>query len=276
MLLTLATNFFLPAPQEHGQPAGEHHEETIAGYILHHIKDSTLVSLPTLFGIDLSITKHVLMMWIAAVLLLIFLPLAVRSRRRQGAHRGINFVEAIVVFIREDILRNYLGEEGKRFEPYLLTAFFFILLCNLLGLVPGAASATGNIAVTTAMAILTFLLVQIAGIRRHGLIGYFKGLVPGGLPIPLLPLMFIVELLGLLTKHFALAIRLFANMTAGHVVVFALLGIIFMFKNLVVAPLPLLGAVAISMLEVLVAVVQAYIFTLLSAVFIGAAVHQGH
>lgn len=283
MLLTLATIFLVSLPQEHGQtahaaalPAGDHREETIAGYILHHIKDSTLVPLPTVFGVDLSITRHVLMMWIAATLLLIILPVIVHSRRRQGTNRAINFVEAIVVFIREDIFQNYLGEEGKRFEPYLLTAFFFILLCNLLGLVPGAASATGNIAVTGALAVLTFLVVQISGIRQHGLIGYFKGLVPGGLPILLWPMMFVVELLGLLTKHFSLAIRLFANMTAGHVVIFALLGIIFMFKNLVVAPLPLLGAVAISMLEVLVAVLQAYIFTLLSAVFIGAAVHQKH
>lgn len=283
MLLKLASVFFLQAPQEPGQPAhavaqaaSEHHEETIAGYILHHIKDSTVIPLPTVFGIDLSITKHVVMMWIAAALLLTFLPIIVRSRRREGTNRAINFVEAIIVFIREDILKNYLGEEGKHFEPYLLTAFFFILLCNLLGIIPGAASATGNIAVTAAMAILTFLMVQIAGIRHHGFIGYFKGLVPGGLPILLWPLMFVVELMGLLTKHFSLAIRLFANMTAGHVVIFALLGLIFMFKNLVVAPLPLLGAVAISMLEVLVAVLQAYIFTLLSAVFIGAAVHQGH
>jgi F-type H+-transporting ATPase subunit a len=118
--------------------------------------------------------------------------------------------------------------------------------------------------------------VQISGIRHHGLVGYFKGLVPGGLPILLWPLMFVVEIMGLATKHFSLAIRLFANMTAGHVVIFALLGLIFMFKNIFVAPLPLIGAVAISLLEVLVAFLQAYIFTLLSAVFIGAAVHQEH
>ncbi len=281
MILRLAASLLFQEPQEqHGaahaaSEAAEHHEETIAGYILHHIKDSTVIPLHV-FGFDVSITKHVIMMWIAAALLLIFLPIIVRSRTGGGKNRAVNFVEAIIVFIREDILKNYLGHEGKRFEPYLLTAFFFILLCNLLGAVPGGSSATGNIAVTGAMALLTFFVVQISGIRHHGLIGYFKGLVPGGLPILLWPLMFVVEIMGLVTKHFSLAIRLFANMTAGHVVIFALLGLIFMFKNIFIAPLPLIGAVAISLLEVLVAFLQAYIFTLLSAVFIGAAVHQEH
>jgi len=282
MMLKLAATLLLQDPHEHAQSAhaaaetaGGHHEETIAGYILHHIKDSTVIPLHV-FGFDLSITKHVLMMWIAAGLMLIFLPLIARSRRHGGKNRAINFVEAIILFIREDVLKNYLGQEGKGFEPYLLTAFFFILICNLLGTIPGGATPTGNIAVTAAMALLTFFVVQISGIRHHGLIGYFKGLVPGGLPIILWPLMFAVELLGLLTKHFSLAIRLFANMTAGHVVIFALLGLIFMFKNIYIAPLPLIGAVGISMLEVLVALLQAYVFTLLSAVFIGAAVHQEH
>jgi F-type H+-transporting ATPase subunit a len=281
MILKFATTVFLQHPQEHHETApaaaeaAGHHEETIAGYILHHISDSTVIPL-RVFGLDLSITKHVLMMWIAAGLLLVFLPLIARSRRAGGKNRAVNFVEAIIIFIREDILKNYLGHEGRHFEPYLLTAFFFILLCNLLGAIPGGATPTGNIAVTGAMALLTFLIVQISGIRHHGFIGYFKGLVPGGLPILLWPLLFVVELMGLLTKHFSLAIRLFANMTAGHVVIFALLGLIFMFKNVFVAPLPLIGAVAISLLEVLVALLQAYIFTLLSAVFIGAAVHQEH
>jgi len=281
MILRLAASLLFQEPQEqHGathavSEAAEHHEETIAGYIIHHITDSTVIPLH-IFGYDVSITKHVIMMWIAAALLLIFLPIIVRSRTSGGKNRAVNFVEAIIVFIREDILKNYLGHEGKRFEPYLLTAFFFILLCNLLGAVPGGSTATGNIAVTGAMALLTFFVVQISGIRHHGLIGYFKGLVPGGLPILLWPLMFVVEIMGLVTKHFSLAIRLFANMTAGHVVIFALLGLIFMFKNIFIAPLPLIGAVAISLLEVLVAFLQAYIFTLLSAVFIGAAVHQEH
>jgi len=294
MILRLAASLFFQEPQERPgathaavEAAGEHHEETIADYILHHISDSNTLEVPfigevhlpriELFGFDLSITKHVVMMWIVAALLLIFLPKIVRSRRSGGTNRAINFVEAIIVFIREDILKNYLGHEGRRFEPYLLTAFFFILLCNLLGAVPYGATATGNIAVTGAMALLTFLVVQISGIRHHGFIGYFKGLVPGGLPIFLWPLMFVVEIMGLATKHFSLAIRLFANMTAGHVVIFALLGLIFFVaKSFFIAPLPLIGAVAISLLEVLVAFLQAYIFTLLSAVFIGAAVHQEH
>ncbi len=255
---------------EHGEGGANAGE-----FIMHHISDHVLIPLPTVFGIDLSITKHVLMMWIAALLMLVLF--SVLFGRARLIPKGLaNMFEAIIVFLREDVVKVYLGDHARRFEPYLYTVFFFILFCNLLGLVPGGASPTGNISVTGGLAILTFLIGIGAGIWEHGFFGYFKGMVPPGLPVLLVPLLFVVELMGLITKHFALAIRLFANMTAGHVVILALVSLIYLFKSYFLAPLPILGAVGIGLLEVLVALIQAYIFTLLSAVFIGAAIHQEH
>ncbi|MDZ7261331.1 MAG: F0F1 ATP synthase subunit A [candidate division KSB1 bacterium] len=246
-----------------------------ASFIMHHIQDQVLVPLPKVLGIDLSITKHVLMMWIAAAILMIALPLILRTKRT--VPRGAaNFLEAIIVFLKEDVIEPNLGEEGRKYTPYLLTAFFFILTCNLLGLVPMAATATGNIAVTGGLAILTYFMVHLSGIRQHGLIGYLKGFAPKGVPFFVIPILVVVEFLGLLTKHFALAIRLFANMTAGHLVIFTLLSLIFMFKNYFIAPFPIFGILFVSLLEILIALIQAYIFTILSSAFIGMAVHQEH
>jgi F-type H+-transporting ATPase subunit a len=215
------------------------------------------------------------MMWIASAILIITLTYAFRVPRM--VPRGIgNFFESIVAYLHKEVMQPYLGKESLKYAPYLLTAFFFILICNLLGLIPGSATATGNISVTTALALLTFTMVQSAGIKSHGLIGYFRGLIPPGLPWLILPVMIPVEIVGLLTKHVALAIRLFANMVAGHVVIFALLLIIFMFKNWAVGSVVLVGTVFVSALEILIAFIQAYVFTILSAVFIGAAVHQDH
>lgn len=278
MLLNIFLNV-LSAQEGHAAAAAvqpEHGGEgNIGDFILHKISDHVLVKLPTVFGIDLSITTHVLMMWVALGLLMLILPPL--FGRKSHVPRGMaNMFEAIVVFLREDIIKTYLPGEGKRFEPYLYTAFFFILFNNLLGLFPGGESPTGNISVTATLAGLTFIIGIWAGMKEHGLLGYWRGLIPGGLPFWLVPLLAIVEVMGLLTKHFALAIRLFANMTAGHVVIFAFISIIFIFKSYIVAPLPVLGAVAIGLLEILVALIQAYIFTLLSAVFIGAAIHQEH
>ncbi|MDP3441315.1 MAG: F0F1 ATP synthase subunit A, partial [Ignavibacteria bacterium] len=162
------------------------------------------------------------------------------------------------------------------FLPYLLTAFFFILTCNFLGLLPYGSTATGNIAVTATLATLSFIVIQLGGIKHNGFFGYFKGLLPHGLPAWLIPIMLVVELLGLFTKPFALAIRLFANMTAGHIVILALLGLIFILNTYVVIPVSIAFALFIYLLEILVALIQAYIFTMLSSLFIGMAVHQEH
>ncbi len=256
-----------------GDEAKDGHELG-SSFIMDHIQDHAIWELHVA-GVDLSITKHVLMMWIASALLISLFTMA--FRRPRMIPKGIaNFFEFVILYLEDEVMRPYLGDHSRKYAPYLLTAFFFILTCNLLGLVPGAATATGNIGVTAALALLTFSVVQIAGVKNHGLIGYCKGLIPPGLPIFILPIMIPVEIVGLFTKHVALAIRLFANMVAGHVVIFALLLIIFTFRSYIVGGVTLGGILFVSLLEILIAMIQAYIFTILSSVFIGMAVHQDH
>ena len=167
-----------------------------------------------------------------------------------------------------------VGHHGERYAPFILSLFFFILFANLLGLIPYGSTATGNIAVTGTLAIITFVMVEVAGMRALGK-GYLKTIVywPSDQPFVmkalLTPLMTPLELAGKFTKPIALAIRLFANMTAGHIVVLALIGLIFTFGSYAIAPLPLLMALAIMVLEVFIAFLQAYVFALLSSVFIG-------
>ncbi len=229
-------------------------------------------------AIDLSPTKHVVMMLVGAFVLCLVMILAARGQRRAAAAGSApkgasNAIEAMVLYIRDEVILPNVGHHGERYIPYLLTAFFFILTLNLLGLVPYGATATGNISVTATLAILTFITVEIAGIRANG-IGYLNTMFYWNkdLPMVMRPIMFLimspVEIIGKLTKPFALAIRLFANMTAGHIVVLAFLGLIFAAASLA-SVLPFLMALAIMFLELFVAFLQAFVFTLLSAVFIG-------
>ena len=191
------------------------------------------------------------------------------------------FVEAVVIFIRDEVLEPNLGRAGRAYVGYFCTLFFFILFCNLLGLIPFGATATGNIAVTLTLALSTFFLIHIAGIREHGFLAYARGIVPAGVPVWLWPLMYPIELIGFLTKAFALCIRLFANMIAGHIVILALLGLIFIFGAVnpwvglvVTAPVSVILALFVMCLELFVAFLQAYIFTFLTAIFVGGAVHS--
>lgn len=242
----------------------------------HHLLDHAFGRIALWGDFSLPLSKHVLMMWIAgglAVLLFVPVGLAARAGRRNLA---VSLVEGFAVFIRDEIVLPNLGEHGRRYVPYFLSTFFFILFCNLLGLIPFGATATGNIAVTAALALTTFGMINLLGIREQGLGPYVKNLVPHGLPSWLLPLMFPIEVLGLFTKSFALCIRLFANMIAGHIVILAFLALIFLFGSVLVAPVSVAAAVGMNMLELFVAFLQAYIFTLLSAIFIGGAVHPQH
>jgi len=256
-------------------------------WIMHHVLDAReldfspfgVIHLPQLhlFGIDISITKHVVFMWLALVILVVTFIFVARSYRKSLIPRGItNLTEVLIVFVRDEIARPTIGKGNERFLPYLLTAFFFILTCNFLGLIPYGSTATSNIAVTATLATISFIVIQVGGMMKNGVIGYFKGLIPHGIPTWLLPIMLVVELLGLFTKPFALAIRLFANMTAGHIVIMALLGLIFILHTYVVVPVSISFALFIFLLEILVALLQAYIFTMLSGLFIGMAVHQEH
>lgn len=249
-------------------------------WILHHIIDHDFIKLQPLhigaFILDLSITNKVLMMLIAAFLLIAGLTLAARSNSKNKVPRGFgNFVEMIMVFLRDEVVIPSMGNTGVKYLPFFFTLFFFILTSNFLGLVPFMSTPTGSISITAGLAIITFVMTQALGMKNNGPIKYWKGLVPPGIPVFVLPIMIIVEFLGLLTKPFALCIRLFANMTAGHVVILALIGLIFSL-GYGATPVSIGFALFIYLLEILVGLLQAYIFTMLSALFIGMAVHQEH
>ncbi|MCJ7554744.1 MAG: F0F1 ATP synthase subunit A [Ignavibacteriaceae bacterium] len=256
-------------------------------WIMHHVMDGNYLDfspfgkiyLPQieLFGIDISITRHVIVMWFGAILLaLIFFNVAKSYKKSLVPKGSTNFWEVFIIFVRDEIAKPTIGKGYEGFLPYLLTAFFFILFGNFLGLIPFSATFTSNITVTAVLAIFSFLVVQIGGIRHNGFFGYFKGLIPHGVPVFLLPIMIVVEVLGLFTKPFALAIRLFANLTAGHIVIYALISLIFVMQSYFISPVSIGMALFIYGLEILVALLQAYIFTMLSSLFIGMAVHQEH
>jgi F-type H+-transporting ATPase subunit a len=199
-----------------------------------------------------------------------------RHSRAIGRPKGFGAgIEAMVLFIRNEVaIPNLGGHGGYRYAPFILTLFFFILFANLLGLIPYGSTATGNISVTATLAIITFLVVEVAGMRAQGLgylntIFYWNTELPLLMRIPMFLIMTPVEMVGKITKPFALAIRLFANMTAGHIVVLALIGLIFLFQSFLIGLAPAAMAVAIMLLELFVAFLQAFIFSLLASVFIG-------
>ena len=223
---------------------------------------------------DFSITKSLFMMFLSSGLLFLVLRRAAVINTKNSSPKGVgNFVEVIVTFVRDDIVVPNMGQDGLRFLPFFLTMFFFILFANLIGLIPFMAQPTKNISVTTGLALITFVMIQISGIRKNGALGYFKGLVPHGIPVFVLPIMIVVELIGLFTKPFALLIRLFANIVAGTIIILSLIGLIFIMNWAGVA-IAVPFAIFIYFLEVFVALLQAYIFTMLSVIFINMAMHQ--
>ena len=238
------------------------------------------------FSIDLSPTKHVVMLLIAATICVVLMLLAARSHRLhqdQGkAPKGFaNGIEAAILYLRQEVVLPNVGPHGEKYVPFVLSLFFFILFANLLGLVPYGSKATGNISVTATLAILAFFVIEFAGMKALGR-NYWRTIVywPSDQHLAIkLPMTFImtpIEIIGKFTKPFALAIRLFANMTAGHVVLLALISLIFTFGSFYVAVAPIAMGVAISMLELFVALLQAYIFTLLASVFIGLIRESAH
>ncbi len=225
---------------------------------------------------DLRPTKAILMMWIASALLFGLLFLG-RKRDQNGVPKGVlaHLLESLALFVRDEIVVPNVGlKESKRYTPYLTSLFFFILAINWLGLIPGMFTGTGVITVTAALAMLTFFLTQIAGIRAAGLGGYLKHLT-GGVPPFLWIIMIPVEIIGLFTKPFALLVRLFANMLGGHMSLFFLLALIFLLTGgAAIVSVP--AAVAIFFLEIFVGILQAYLFTLLTSLFIGQGIAMGH
>lgn len=227
---------------------------------------------------DFSITKNVIALWLSCILLLlIFFSVAASYKKTHGkAPRGFqSFIEPVIIFVRDDIARPNIGYKYERFMPLLLTVFFFIWINNLIGLVPffpGGANLTGNIAVTFVLAVITMVVVNVNGNKY-----YWKHIfAPSDVPVWLWPLWWIVELLGIFSRPFALMIRLFANITAGHIIVLSLISLIFVFKTIAVAPVSIAFVVFMDVLELLVALLQAFIFTLLMALFIGTATEEHH
>lgn len=274
--MTLAIPFaMLAAATEGGHGEGE---ETISDVVMHHISNADMQLWP--FDLVAPFSKGALFMVIAVGLLLPLLGYAFRrSRITGGAPTGLtNALEAVVVFIRDDIAVTNMGKKyGRMFTPFLCTLFFFILTCNLLGMVPGGYAATSNMNVTGTLALITLALMILSGMVAMGPIGYFKHMVPAGTPIFIAPLLVLIEVISTLVKPIALTIRLGANMTAGHIVILVMMSFVFIFQNIFVGifvSVPM--AVAISLLELIVAFIQAYVFTLLSAIFIGMMVHSAH
>jgi F-type H+-transporting ATPase subunit a len=274
-----------------GHGGAEGGEGNVFASLLHHLSDTHEVETP--FGaihlpqfpplhvaglsIDLSITKHVVFVWLAALLLAFVATVVARRNARRDVPTGFgNLFESLVVFIRDQVVVPNMGEKGKAYLPYLLTTFFFIMVMNLMGLVPYGASATGNVSVTAGLAIIAFVMIQAAAIRDQGL-GHYLAHLTGGVHWALWPIMIPIEILGLFTKPFALCIRLFANMLAGHVVIVSLIGLIFIFHSYIIALAPVGFALGIYLLELFVALLQAYIFTTLTSMFMGLGMQtEGH
>lgn len=243
-----------------------------------HVNETVLKD--KFFGIfDMRITKWVMMLWLAMLCCLaIFIPLAftIKKEKMGSESRWVNMWEMLIVStVHNEIVEpNFDGKYIKTAMPYFTTLFFFVLFCNYLGMIPGFATATGNLAVTGGLAVLTLVLIIGVGVVKQGPLWFYKGTVPHGVPFVLgLCLLWPIELIGLLIKPFALTVRLFANMTAGHVVILIFIFLVMMFQSYFVGIGSILGALMIYLLELLVAFIQAFIFTTLSAMFIGSSMH---
>jgi F-type H+-transporting ATPase subunit a len=288
--------------------------ETIIEHVSNSSIDHPLIHLPKVMGIDLSVTKHVLMVWIVAAIVFVIVTAVVRRYLRQERLIPTGFMNALeflVLYLRDSIAEPNFGRKWvNSYTPLLLTLFVFIFTANLIGIIPifdllsllnhtvlhlpddsflvrvahGGTTATGNYNVTAALATVTFLTIIVAGSRAHGFGGHWKNLVPHGVPKALYPLLIPLELVGMFVRPFALTMRLAANMTGGHIAILAILSFVFIFAQLygqaagmgvgVILSVPV--GVGLSALELIVILVQAYVFTLLSAVFIGMAIHAHH
>jgi F-type H+-transporting ATPase subunit a len=280
----------LRAVSENGGGHGGESGGNLFTELLHHVQDSHELQLPFVghvqlpsfvpvhiagLTIDFSITKHVVFLWVAALLLCVLSIWAAKRNQKQRVPTGFgNLMEVFVQFIRDEIVIPNMGPKGVKYMPYLLTTFFYILIMNLLGLIPYGASATGNVSVTAGLAIIAFIMIQASAIRSQG-IGHYLAHLTGGVHWALWPIMIPIEILGLFTKPFALCIRLFANMTGGHIVIVSLIGLIFIFQSYVIAIGPVGFVLGINFLELFVAFLQAYIFTMLTSLFMGLGMQAG-
>ena len=241
--------------------------------IFEHLKQFKIIELHFL-GIDLSVTNGAVNIFLAAALVLLFyFSISRRPKLVPDAFQSLG--EYLIEFVKKEMLAP-LGKEGELWVPFIVTVFSYILCCNLLGLFPGLLPPTSNINVTASMAGIIFVTTQAVGIKKHGFFGYFWSIVPQGVPLPIAIFMFPIEIVGQLARPFSLAVRLFANMFAGHAIILILIGLILLFKSYLIAPLPVLGNVAIMGFEIFVSFIQAFIFTYLSASYIVGALQTEH
>lgn len=268
----------------------ENHDQSLGNVILHHVTNDMshkFIELE-LFGYDISVTKHVIMLWIvSAVVIGMALWGTRRYRQNPGAQpKGLSHIyEILLNFLRKDIIHPNIGvgKTGDFWTPLLGTYFIFILTCNLLGMIPffekipgGSATITGNFYLTAALATITFFSIIVAGSMKHGFGGYWKNMIPSGVPAPVLIILIPIEIIGMFVRPFALTMRLGANMTAGHIGLLAIFGLPIILNSAFVGLASIILNVGIYFLEFIVCLVQAYVFTLLSAVFIGMAIHAEH
>jgi F-type H+-transporting ATPase subunit a len=322
-MIAAMLGFLQEHAQEHAQPHGGHEapaEAFNAGkVIIEHVSNSgidhPLIHLPTVFGIDFSVTKHVFMLWLVAALVFVIVTVSIRRYLTQDRQVPVGFangLEALVEYIRDTIVLPNVGRKWvNTWTPLILTFFVFILVANGIGLIPvfeflglvdhyvfhtseesflrkvlhGGTTATANFNVTAGLATITFGAIIVAGTKAHGFIKHWKNLVPHGLAWPIYILLIPIELMGMFVRPFALTMRLAANMTGGHIAILAILSFVFIFTEMSGRALVGVGvgmavsvplAVGISALEIIVVLVQAYVFTLLTAVFIGMAIHVHH
>lgn len=270
---------------EHGE--GEHEAKTYQGkyysYILEHDKikvadaEGKINEEASKKVLDFSITRNVASMWMTIILLIvIFTSVSSAYKKRTGkAPKGLqSFLEPLILFVRDDVAIPNIGVKYARYMPLLLTIFFFILINNLFGLLPvfpGGYNLTGNIAVTLTLSFIVLIVINFSGNKY-----YWKHIFMPDIPFWLYPIMVPVEMIGIISRPFALMIRLFANITAGHIIVLSLISLIFIFNSLAIAPVSVIFVVFMDTIELLVAFLQAFIFTMLSALFIGMAVEEHH
>ena len=247
-------------------------EEGYNGFIYYHGKLKPIDQDASY--VDLSITKNVAFLILTATLMiLVFLSVAKGYSKKNSAPKGIQALfEPVIIFVRDDIVKPNIGENYEKYLPYMLTLFFFIFFGNVLGLMPGAANLTGNIAVTLSLALFTFLITNFSG-NKH----YWKHIFwTPGIPIIMRVIILPIELIGVFSKPISLMIRLFAAITAGHIVLLSFIGLIFIFQSYFVGVMSALFVVGLNLVELMVAGIQAYVFTMFSSVYIGLATEDGH
>ncbi|MFQ6617413.1 MAG: F0F1 ATP synthase subunit A [Fidelibacterota bacterium] len=244
--------------------------------IFHEVGDQVWIKLPTILGVDISVTKLTVFMWIATALIIAGAVFVRRNLELVPRGKFANAVEALVEFIKNDIVMPNLKEDWKGYMPIFCTFFFFILVNNSIGLIPYLSNPTGNVNVTGTLAGLTFLTIILGSINKNGLRGFLRGFVPEGIPVWIAPIIVIAEIVGLFTKSLALCIRLFANMVAGHIVILTFIGLIYIMKSWFLVPVPIISNLGLNLLEILIILIQTYVFTYLSAIFVGMLIHAHH